>query len=414
MNPSLVWTGKSTVGERAERDRQAATFCSIQLGGRPRFKSARSSASVGVSHTERSGAKALVTILEERRTQALARAWPGSSCTAVIDGLPNPLFLCALSVSGLPSKVACSLIVTITASSPTSAKPRPIVLLTTPSTGLLAKAVLKDWPVSAPLSVVEGSAVADLTGDAACSLQGDVCFEVSQMRAKKHAKPRKMLLFRSSFSTRSLGRGSEMMKRLDFDEVHPAIANTAAAWMIFSSTTSSHPVLSSHSTWPQSGPVIKLLKQGLQRAGTDPWEAVKESPGLLGIGSRTFSTPLESAKSVHLQRRLRCRVSIGGPVTAPSSPQGSSSSGEEMPCSAPATPSYPRPEATFDWSFQADRRIALDDLNSQDLDELYQLERDRHGQRHLLPPLLSDACTDATEGARLIKWMSSCWWMSLV
>ena len=33
---------------------------------------------------------------------------------------------------------------------------------------------------------------------------------------------------------------------------------------------------------------------------------------------------------------------------------GSSSSGE-LECSAPNTPSYPRPEATFDWSFQADR-----------------------------------------------------------
>ena len=48
------------------------------------------------------------------------------------------------------------------------------------------------------------------------------------------------------------------------------------------------------------------------------------------------------------------RTAKGSARTAPASPIGSSSSGE-LDCSAPNTPSYPRPAATFDWSFQADR-----------------------------------------------------------
>ena len=47
-------------------------------------------------------------------------------------------------------------------------------------------------------------------------------------------------------------------------------------------------------------------------------------------------------------------------------------------------------------------------------DELYLVEGYAQGQRHVVPPLLSDACATPMDGARLIKWMSSCWWMALV
>ena len=59
------------------------------------------------------------------------------------------------------------------------------------------------------------------------------------------------------------------------------------------------------------------------------------------------------------------------------------------------------------------RCAALGDLDP-DLEELVLLEQYMHGQSHVVPPLLSDACTTPMEGARLIKWMSSCWWMALV
>lgn len=131
----------------------------------------------------------------------------------------------------------------------------------------------------------------------------------------------------------------------------------------------------------------------------------RPAPALLSVGTRTYSTPLESAMS------LRCRTQpVGSALTAPNSPNDSSSSGE-LDCSAPNTPSYPRPEATFDWSFQADRQALLGQLEE---DDLYMEEVLAVGQQHLVPPLLSDACANAMDGARLIKWMSSCWWMSLV
>ena len=57
------------------------------------------------------------------------------------------------------------------------------------------------------------------------------------------------------------------------------------------------------------------------------------------------------------------------------------------------------------------RGVQLGDLEAEDF---YLVEELASGQRHLVPPLLSDACSTPMDGARLIKWMSSCWWMSLV
>lgn len=65
-------------------------------------------------------------------------------------------------------------------------------------------------------------------------------------------------------------------------------------------------------------------------------------PGVLPVSASGLN-------AVRARRVMRC-----GALTVPSSPANSSSSGE-LQCSAPNTPSYPRPEATFDWSFQADR-----------------------------------------------------------
>lgn len=67
--------------------------------------------------------------------QGLLPCFAGEGYVSSGENSPAPLFLCALSVSGLPTKVASCLVVTITARTVGAAEPKPVALLATPSAG---------------------------------------------------------------------------------------------------------------------------------------------------------------------------------------------------------------------------------------------------------------------------------------